>query len=134
MVNSAIGDHGNERRHTSSTPPHPISLSLPLSLLLYDLLCLGQGWCLCQARPDKKDRNHSCVQPKDPNSKLSLWHLATYFFHPWFAFFCGEHTFGLFVCFPHNLLLYPEVGGQNCNYVRLQLSKFKNIIWGRALL
>lgn len=72
MVNSAIGDHGNERRHTSSTPPHPLSVSLSLSpslflylyLLLYDLLCLGQGWCLCQARPRQKDRSHSWVQPK----------------------------------------------------------------------
>ena len=63
MVNSAIGDHGNERHHTSPTPPHPLiylslspslSLSLSLALVLYDLLCLGQVCGLCQARPDKK--------------------------------------------------------------------------------
>ena len=71
MVNSAIGDHGNERHYT--TPPHPtlvpLSLSLSVSLcvlvrLLYDLLCLEQDCGLCQAKPDRKDRNHSCVQLK----------------------------------------------------------------------
>lgn len=92
MVNSAIGDHGNERHHTSPTPPHPlISLplprSLPLSPILYELLCLGQDCGLCQARPDKKIETTPAPQPKTQNSKLSLWHLATYFSHPWLTFF-----------------------------------------------
>lgn len=62
MVNSAIGDHGNEKGlclYPSSyvhPPPPPAR-----SLVLYELLCLEQGCGLGrarpgQARPDKKKK------------------------------------------------------------------------------
>lgn len=63
MVNSAIGDHGNERHLPPLT--HLIHSSLPLSPspLLYDPLCLGQDCDLCQARPDKKKEKKERSKP-----------------------------------------------------------------------
>lgn len=121
MVNSAIGDHGNERHQAPPAHTHTHAHSLSLSLPLYDPLCLGQDWdCgLCQARPDKKDRNRSCARPNGPTvSRLAgVWpHIS---FTPGSLFFLslspcqgwggGPLAFSVFVCFrPLQLPFYPR--------------------------
>ncbi|MEQ2212198.1 hypothetical protein XENOCAPTIV_027346 [Xenoophorus captivus] len=66
--------------------------------LLYDVLCLGQSRCLCQARPDKKKTGRSSPCPsKDLDSKPSRWHLATLVSPNWFTFCCHMNTLGRLV-------------------------------------
>ncbi|KAL6101184.1 uncharacterized protein ACO6RY_08161 [Pungitius sinensis] len=66
------------------SPPPPPPPPLPAcSLVLYDLLCLGQGCGLCQARPDKKRskplllRTHISLAPNLP-LRLQLVHQTAF--------------------------------------------------------
>lgn len=111
---------------TSSTL---LSLSLPLPYCM--IHCVWGRTVIC-ARPGqtkkkkrKKDRNHSCTMFKDQSSKLSLWHLATYFSHRWLHLFISFFSvtispFNLFVLFSgfHQISSYTlKVGGQHCCHV-----------------
>lgn len=88
MVNSAIGDHGNEKAPYLPCPTSSTHLSLsPLYCMIY---CVCSRTVVCarpgQTHTKKKDRTRSCNPAKDPNSKLSVWHSATYFSHSWCTF------------------------------------------------
>lgn len=135
MVNSAIGDHGNERHHTSPTPPHPL-ISLSLSFVLYDLLCLGQDCGLCQARPDKKIETTPAPSQRTltVSCLFGIWpHISL---TPGSLFLSCIHI-QLVCLFSPKLLLYPEAGGYNCYYVWLSLNKSTHnilidISWGHV--
>lgn len=121
MVNSAIGDHGNERHQTPTLAPSLslspcLSLCLPLSLPLCLYLSLslsalspfflqsivswaGPGLWSVPGQARQKDRNQSCAQPntRTVSSLFGTWPRLS--FTPGSLLFCLEFTCSLFVCF-----------------------------------
>lgn len=75
MVNGAIGGHGNET-----------AVRCGCDLLLYDLLCLERALRSVPGQSQTKRLKPPLCPAKNPNNKLSPWHLATY------LSLCHPHT------------------------------------------
>lgn len=135
MVNSAIGDHGNERHQTS--PAHSLSLSSTPSLshthTVWSIVSgAGLGLWSVPGQARHKDRNHSCAQPniRTVSFLFGIWpHIS---FTPDSLSLSGIHI-QLVCLFSATRLSYPEVGGQNCYYVSLPVNKSTSLYsWSRG--